>query len=308
MTARSGLGSTESVSERRARRCTQSECGEVPCDAVRDVSGRSVGVDMYQQTATRVPLQDGSRLVVVRQHAGGDDVRVSVVGPTSARQSLEHRRERHDEEHHQSDCARSKSFEHLRLSDGARKTVEQNCRSCPMSSESLGDDLGNVAVRNEAAGFERSTYPRAERCAGLDLLTQAVTDRDVRHAVLRHESAALGAFAGSGRSGEHHKRRRRVDGRFGDNRQRPCRVGQRAAHRPARVRPRFETNPTDIADLVGSRKGECPSRNRGLGTRREPSAAPEGKLSQSIPVRATARSDVRTWRRPRPRRGRRIFG
>ena len=48
-----------------------------------------------------------------------------------------------------------------------------------MSSESLGDDLGHVAIRNEPAGFETGAYSRAERCAVLDFLTQGVADRDV---------------------------------------------------------------------------------------------------------------------------------
>ena len=195
---------------------------------------------MREETSTRIPGQHGSRVAVIRQHPLGYYIQIAVVSSASVTQPSKDRRERYHKEDHQPDCTRSNSFEHLCLSKCARKTIEQNGGSCSMSSESLGDDLGHVAIRNEPAGFETGAYPRAERCAVLDFLAQGVADRDVHHVEMLHKMAALGALAGTGRPREHDERRVRADACRRGGEERPLFAAKHAAHPVRAARSRAE--------------------------------------------------------------------
>jgi hypothetical protein len=153
------------------------------------------------------------------------------------------------------------------------ETIEQNRGGFSVASESLGYDRRQVAIRYEPAGFERGADSRPEQRPAFDLLEQRVTDRDVRHGVLVHESAALGALSGAGQPREHNERRTREHTPVVDKAQRSRFVGSRTAHRSARRPGRGRTdqhttssaNPSDIAYLVGSRKGECLKSEPGSG-------------------------------------------
>lgn len=116
------------------------------------------GVDVREEAAVGVPVQDGFGVAVVGQEAFGDDVRVGVVRSASVGEALEEGGERHDEEDDEFDCSRSKLFEDLCLSECARETVEEHCGGSAVLSELRGDDFGHVVVGNEPAGFERGAY------------------------------------------------------------------------------------------------------------------------------------------------------
>jgi hypothetical protein len=111
-----------------------------------------------------------------------------------------------------------------------------------MSSESLGDDLGHVAIRNEPAGFETGAYSRAERCAVLDFLTQGVADRDVHHVEVLRKMAALGALSGTGGPGENDEGRVSADARRGSREERSLFVAKHAAHPSVSSCGNFTTN------------------------------------------------------------------